>query len=380
MYNCPNSLKKTCKNVALINVFFFFLSSRTNWQLGTNKKVAQKMDELDELETSALRFLSVLLHVSGFLPPPCCKESQWKMKVYDTLGFLSLFMFYPAVVFQMMYVYQNMEDLEKVTEALFQMIFFIMIGIMSAYFWWKRRALKDLFNFAETNFTKHLKKVGSQEKQKAIFTESYKMIRLLVNPLLLSSVVGFFAWVMTPFLLRYVDLFLLNKSVSDLAKNKNRYFVVSWWTPDDVYKSPKYEMIQGLNMLITTIVVADFTSICFTVFILEVHITSLFKILCSAFEEMDLIVTRKPILRESLSEKPKENELTDQDKGGEETRSGKEENKAYSDNEDDDRVMNILQMRLNLLDSNNCIAVNAHNNVMQKYLVDCIKFHQEIIR
>ena len=327
---------------------------------------------MDGFEISYFRLQSIALGVSGLLPPPICEKRRWKMVLYTMFTTLLLLAINAAVVFEFMSIFHNVDGIEKIIKALHETCNYVMVAILFIYFKWKGRTLKNLIHSGETRFNRHLKRVGTPEKQKDIFRESCSKVKMLTYPLALFTFFGLLMWGVLPSILRYVDYFILKRSESEMAEDTSRYFAVTWWTPEGVHKSPKFEMIQIVVFLASYFFATNLTSICLTMFIFQYHIRTMFKILCSAFEDLNTVINRKQASKNKFTDKYNPNTFTHVNMNEEETTLNEGCKKSSNGGEYSREVLGSP--------THSGICFDEHDRLIQKYLIDCIEFHQEIIR
>jgi hypothetical protein len=225
-------------------------------------------------------------NLSGILPPASISGSRWKTLLYDIFTAVSLIWFLPAIAAQLVALYQRLDDIEVATAILFQVSCYISTGIIFFYFVWKRKELLKLFDTLEAGFISHMDKVGSPTKRTAILEEASRKSKVITWTLMVLCFTVVTAWGCIPFLLGYVEYFTDAKP-RDLTNERGRYFGLAMWLPENVNKSPTYELMHAFHFIAVYTVVSNITGCYMLMFAFAFHTTTQFKVLCAAFEDVD---------------------------------------------------------------------------------------------
>lgn len=225
-------------------------------------------------------------NLSGILPPASALSSRWKSTLYDIFTAVSLLWFPPSITLQFAALYQTVGDIEAVTAVLFQVAGFIGTGIAFFYFVWKRKELVKLFDTLEVGFTSHMDKVGSPKRRKAILEESAKKSAVLTWALLVWYFTVVVAWGGLPFIMGYVEYFT-DVEPRNLTNDKGRYFGLTMWLPENVNQSPTYELMHVFHFMAVYTACSNIMGSYLLIFAFAFHTATHFKILCAAFEDMD---------------------------------------------------------------------------------------------
>jgi hypothetical protein len=257
-------------------------------------KETKKFNSKEREHPRRLKMLDLQLkafNLSGILPPASIAGSRWKTILYDIFTTVSLIWFLPAIAAQLVALYQRLDDIEVATAILFQVSCYISTGVIFFYFVWKRKELLKLFDTLEAGFVSHMDKVGSPTKREAILTEASRKSTVITWILLGLCFTVETAWGCIPFILGYVE-YLTDAEQRDLTNDKGRYFGLAMWLPENVNKSPTYELTHVFHFIAVYTVVSNITGCYMLMFALAFHTTTQFKILCAAFEDVDDFVQK----------------------------------------------------------------------------------------
>ena len=222
----------------------------------------------------------------GILPPASALNSRWKSTLYDIFIRVSLLGLLPAVALQIVALCQRLDDIEAVTAILFQVSCYISTGTIFFYFVWKRNELVKLFDILEAGFISHMDKVGSPKRRKSILEEAAKKSTLITWTLLGLGFSVITTWGCVPFMSGYVGYFT-DAEPRNLTHDRGRYFALIMWLPENVNQSPTYEIMHIFHFISVYTVASKMTGCFMLMFAFASQTTTLFKILCAAFEDVD---------------------------------------------------------------------------------------------
>jgi hypothetical protein len=257
-------------------------------------KETKKINSKEKEHPRRLKMLDLQLkafNLSGILPPSSIASSRWKTLLYDIFTTVSLIWFLPAIAAQLVALYQRLDDIEVATAILFQVSCYISTGVIFFYFVWKRKELVKLFDTLEAGFISHMDKVGSPTKRTAILSEASRKSTVITWTLLGLCFTVETAWGCIPFILGYVEYFT-DAEPRDLSNDRGRYFGLAMWLPENVNKFPTYELTHAFHFIAVYTVVSNITGCYMLMFALAFHTTTQFKILCAAFEDVDDFVQK----------------------------------------------------------------------------------------
>ncbi|PSN33450.1 Odorant receptor 9 [Blattella germanica] len=360
-------------------------------------KFTEKMEGTKRLRLLHLQLIA--LYLSGILYPPNWEQNRCKKFIYDIFTFITIIWFPPTIFLQMIFLLDCLGDLRTATGILFQVSCYISTYIIFLYFVWHRKALVKLIDRIETEFVFHLERVGTPSRRDAILAEDYRKQKIITCLMLGLCFLVEAAWGVIPGMIGYIEYFI--KTEEELANNeKGKYFGLAIWLPDNVNKSPTYEMVHCFHFIAVYTVVSNITACYMTMFMFAYHTTTIFKLTCAAFEDADdfentLLVenesnhdirlmvgssSSKETMRSYLNSMAANrwNEHSDRmlDK-----KSKEDNNHGFTSNELQTSNFNSTVSTGDDVDVSHQKMFNEDlKRSMQKYLENCISFHQAIIQ
>lgn len=390
----------------------------------TETKLFNSKEEEHPRRLKMLDLQLIAFNLSGILPPANISGNRWKTILYDIFTVISLIWFLPAIAAQLVALYEHIDDIEVITAILFQVSCYISTGVIFFYFVWNRKELLKLFDNLEAGFISHMDKVGSPTKRTSILTEASRKSTVITWTLLGLCFTVETAWGCIPFILGYVEYFT-DAETRDLTNDKGRYFGLTMWLPENVNKSPTYELMHAFHFIAVYTVVSNITGCYMLMFAFAFHTTTQFKILCAAFEDVDDFIQKSQDSEDNTSngchrEWNSKKKVTDNvDQSEEENIPGSvNTDTAYEDNsrghisesfgqtenaishQSDKRFVlrnskDLIKLKTVELDSffngsreeisstettsETSTSLQPCDKSLQQYLIDCIQFHQALI-
>lgn len=260
----------------------------------SEKRENQILNSHGEEHPRRLKMLHLQLiafNLSGILPPANTSGSRCKTMMYHVFTALSLVWFLPAITLQLIALCQRLDDIEVATAILFQVSCYLSTGIIFFYFVWNRTELIKLFDTLEAGFIGHMDKIGSPTRRNAILEEATRKSAVITRALFGLCFTVEIAWGCIPCILGYLEYFT-DDEPRDLTNDRGRYFGLTMWLPENVNESPTYELMHVFHVIAVYTVVSNITGCYMLMFAFAFHTTTQFKILCAAFEDVDLFVQR----------------------------------------------------------------------------------------
>jgi hypothetical protein len=295
-----------------------------------------------------LRFNLRALHLCGVLPTESISSSPWKSRLYDLYTCLTLIWFIPAITAMCIELCNNLDSLEKAIPIIFQISAFVLSAILGMYFVHQRKFVMKLFYTLETRFRPHMERVRASTKQLKTMEESFYTGKLISNMSFGAGMMTVFIWVVIPSVKGYVE-FLLDINQEDIEQNRGKYFGLAMWFPSNVNKSPVYEIAQILHGFTVFTGVLNITGWYLAMLSLMYHISSHFKMLVNLIEDAGVICS--------------------------EHRSSEQQPVPTVQ-----RSINVGQLHI----EDDCgegsqRLVADRDTRLDRYLISCVKYHQEII-
>ena len=253
---------------------------------GTYSPTLNFKDEKNPRRMKLLNLQIKAFNFAGLLPPASAFSSRWKSTLYDIFVTVSLLGLLPSVALQIVALCQRLDNMKAVTGILFQVSCYICTGTIFSYFVWKRNELVKLIDILEAGFISHMDKVGSPKRRKSISEEAAKKSTLITWTSLGWGILALTAWTVVPFISGYVEYFT-DAEPRNLTHDRNRYFGLLMWLPENVNQSPTYEIMHIFHFMTLYTIVSSITGIYMLMFVFASQTTTLFKILCAAFEDVD---------------------------------------------------------------------------------------------
>jgi hypothetical protein len=257
----------------------------------TETQIFNSQEQENPRRLEMLHLQLIAFNLSGILPPANISGNRCKTMLYHIFTVVSLIWFLPTIAVQLVALYERLDDIEVVTAILFQVSCYMSTGIIFFYFVWNRTELIKLFDTLEAGFISHMDKVGSPTRRNAILEEASRKSAVITRALLGLCFTVEIAWGCVPCILGYVE-YLTDDEPRDLTNDRGRYFGLAMWLPENVNKSPVYELMHVFHLIAVYTVVSNITGCYMLMFAFAFHTTTQFKILCAAFEDVDTFVQK----------------------------------------------------------------------------------------
>jgi hypothetical protein len=223
-----------------------------------------------------------------------------------------------------------------------------------------------------------------------------------------------FAWGVLPMTVRYLDILTSSEQKTDETLDSRdeylKYFGLMLWLPPNIDKFPIYELVYAFNFLATYAVSCCCSASHAVFFIFMYNISTHFKILTACIESIDEIFpqTRETtnecsIEKETLNASSTSNahtldykifnsilpeEVVSPGRIGVKHESGRNKltdlRGAFSDDDSDKHMttstLSVSEVTKNTFLSKASDEITSTDYNMQRYLIDCIKYHQAILR
>lgn len=377
-------------------------------------------DALFHLQQGEFKRLNLLgiqlrpLHLSGILPPSSIAISSCKLFLYNIFTAVSLLSLVAHILSEVRAIYEHRNKMEMVTALTFQITLFIHTTTLTSFFVFHRKQLARLLESLEVQFVSLIEKVWSPTRHGPIIREASKQASILTWSLLIVWWVVLFAWGVLPMAIRYFDILTSNEQKTDESLDSRdeylKYFGLILWLPPNVDKFPTYELVYTFNFLATYAVSSCFTAAHVVFFIFMYNISTHFKILTACIESIDEIF---PQTMEPTNECSNENEtlninstfnahsldskifspilaeaVVSSGRKGVQHESGRNQltdlRSAFSDEDGDNHmttsILPVSEGTKNTFPSKASDELTSTDYNMQRYLIDCIKYHQALLR
>jgi len=329
--------------------------------------------------------------ISGLLPPNSCSNCRWKSVLYDLYTVLSFISHVPFGILQMLGVYANWGNVPIVAGIIFQMTVCFDGFVILIYFTYHRKYLVRIYEMLKTEFLPYIREVGLYQKQDTILRDGTNFSKKMTNTLFIMFGVAMSAWCVFPFF----DKQWSYDPEEELANNTTgrpyfKYFIIVMWMPDNAITSPTYEIIYACQFFYIWSVVATFTvgNMVFSSVFYGIAIQ--FKLLSAAIRDIDYICVDF-----------KANLMNQEDNTSNGT--------IFNSNVADTEIGNVVTLRepkkthssterfslnpINNVDRRDtpcgdaidpadwpALYANSPNCAETMYMIECIKYHQRILK
>lgn len=336
-----------------------------------------------------LQLFSII--ISGLLPPNSCSNSWLKSVLYDLYTVMSFVFHVPFFILQTLGVYTYWGNVPVVAGIIFQMTVCFDGLVILVYFTYHRKYLVRVFEMLETEFLPYIRKVGCYQKQDTIMRDSTKFSNKMTKTLMIIFVIVMSAWCVFPFFVKQWS----HDPEKELANNNTgrlpfEYFVIATWIPDNVLTSPTYEIMYACQFFYIWSVVATFTvgNMVFSSVFYGIAIQ--FKLLSAAIQDIDYICVDFKANLMNQEENTSNGTIFNSNVAGTETGNAgtfREPKQTHSSTERFSlNTINNVERRDtpcgDVIDSADWPALYANrpNCAETMYMVECIKYHQRLLK
>ena len=252
-----------------------------------------------------LRFQLKIIRFFGILLPSKVSRSGWKHTLSVSMCTLYFLLYVPQICAMFISIYKYWRNIYMITKIVFQITFAVNALTLTLYFILRGRKLAMLFDMLETDFFLCVEKVVTPDSKGRIVAEASKrsvVLTLILVSIFISVILG---WTFPPLILRYAD-----NSVQDgtagISKETWRYYCYILWLPNGMSEPSVYEIIFLCQVLTLFVAVGHYTACNVISFFLMFHTATHFKLLASSFEDMGKIFVEeiaemgKPAVRNEL--------------------------------------------------------------------------------
>ncbi|KDR14437.1 uncharacterized protein LOC110834477 isoform X2 [Zootermopsis nevadensis] len=234
--------------------------------------------------------LLILLNVSGMLPPLRIYSSRWKTNLYNVFSGVTFLSYIPLIVMQIMGIFEYSGNLLLVTVIIFQLAAYFDGMVTMAYFIYHRKRLLNTFYSVENKFNPFMQKVGNAQTQKKIILGNKKFERIISFVAMAAFLADMCTWCVLPSIVRYLAYFNEEEGTADVeVKQHLEYFILVMWLPQKASEFPCYEILYIFQFFSVWGVVSNYAAGKLIIVSLYYHLSSHFRILASAIEDIDVL-------------------------------------------------------------------------------------------
>jgi hypothetical protein len=325
---------------------------------------SESREELSNEEEFSVKKVQImtfnfLLHVSGLLPPNNATPFILLLHKVFLTGQFTLCVL--ALLGEMMAIYVYWGDIPLIANITSHMTGLILTSITSLYFLHSKNKLLKHVEFLRMEFV-----VKMKSKYITIVERAERQIKLAVTIAIPIVVNVGTLWLSAPFLFNNEINNFENRSVTKDESNLEGFMFVVW-APFDIRNSPQYEIILALQFIIIFLAVLQIFSVDVMFGSLMGHAAAQFKVLCAMLNDMHENISESDLQRTKrispLHVSTDDGSVKKAVKSGHdnthEYRSGFEKDSGNPSSETA-RPVNEDECRL--------------------YIVECIKYHQTLIK
>jgi hypothetical protein len=327
----------------------------------------------EEFSGSGLRIMRInfiMLNIVGLLPPD--RAGPFMRFIYKV--FIAVVMFMEVVILlgQLIAVIVHWGNLQLIANTMCIMNGFAVSFISCTYFLRNKTKILMLIDLLRDKFvsktkSKYIKIIKNAERQ------------IIIYLYLSSPVVGCccFFWAIAPFLNRNASS---NTEALNVTKTEHNFekMIFIMWTPFDIEQSPQFEIIRVLQVSFLHIGVGMVHAVGVLFKSLMSHSAAQFKVLVAMLNDMheniggnELPITETVFppnsaknCRKVINNVTVKHNLTDED------------TVAWNETDEQSRNSSICLAFLKHFDEHD----NSGEDEFQQYLVNCIKYHESVIK
>jgi hypothetical protein len=309
------------------------------------------------------------------------RSSPQKQLAFNVFTALTVIMYIPSLVGQAAALYMLSEDVAEMTAIAFPVIAGYLHFLISSYLLLNRKSLEKVIIRTEESFEECRRKLPLTREHNLIIDDATKKIRMYSWIFIITNIVTWLLWMSLPVVYRLSAH--MNKEESLALNNTEIDDTIHWeyvcykmWLPRAFYQEPYYYLIWAYQALLIGILLVDNTGYNSMYYALTIFTAAHFKVVASLIQEIDQYI-KSPYSTNNSEQLPIRTDVENETllKDG---KSFVEEivlkNSGFSDRE------NNRDSQLDEYRSLNSEGVTATSQTAEDYLVNCIKYHQAILR
>jgi hypothetical protein len=288
-------------------------------------------------------------------------------------------------------VYVHWGNLQIVSGIIFQMMACFDGLVILVYFTYHRKYLLEMFELLRTEFLPYINKVGLSRKQEEIMREKTKFASTLTSILIIIFVLVMSAWCVFPFFVKYWS----HEEETEIANFTDvgvhfEYFVIATWIPDNAYTFPTYDIIYACQFFYIWSIVAHFTVGNMVFSLIYYGISLQFRLLASAIRDIDdICVDLEENLTQENNNYSEETKLGSHDSVREAYQRGTLEGVTESRSLKDTSSVKFLDKEVSADAYRGDVTDSTHWDAEAKnrarcnetaYIIECIKYHQRLLK
>ncbi|PSN33454.1 Odorant receptor 14 [Blattella germanica] len=329
-----------------------------------------------------------MLHFTGILPLTDIYDITWKRVCYNIYTIIVIMLEIPAPFAQFVTIYQNWGVLEITTGVIFQVCFYFNNASIYMYLLFNRNRLRHATCSVARKFVEQfgLKELDIYD---TIRKKAFAFNKVLLWVILLINSVTYFFWLIMPFTLWCTEYQNLNdvEEMNGYNTGQWRYFIYMTWVPQNALEYPIYNFIYLYQWFALSVILVLYYGYNLMLFSQIIDISSQFNALLVFLKEID----KMTLCMDNVL-------LQDDESNSKSTIFNKVSNMATTTHlaAANMNLKNIeeftnshIKERFDIMDDlymDNIFTEPIIDNLNKKekelysYLINCIKFHQYILK
>jgi hypothetical protein len=319
----------------------------------------------------------------GIRPSESIRSSPWKLRVFNIFSALTVIMYIPSLFAQCYALYLEFGNVTEMTGVAFAVVAAFLHFFISSYLLLNRKPLEHLIVRTEEFFTEFRSKLPLGREHTLIMTDATKKIRIYSWIFIITNVTTCFLWIFIPFV--FWNTHNQNKQKNMEKEDGEIDDEVHWehlcyrmWVPATAFDYPFYYLVWIYQALLTSVLLLDNTGYNSMYYAITIYAAAHFKILVTLLQNIDQYIT-SPDCTESLERSSTWSDVINVDLLENEKYNVTEtvlKNCSQSGRENKANETSELEAYLSLDHK----GITASIQRAEDYLVNCIKYHQAILR
>jgi hypothetical protein len=321
--------------------------------------------------------------IGGIRASENIRSSSRKLLAFNIYTALTVIIYIPSLAGQAAALYLLSEDVAEMTANAFPTIAGYLHFLISSYLLLNRKPLEKVLIRTEESFEECRRKLPLTREHNLIIDDATKKIRLFSWVFIISNIVTWVLWMSLPLVFRLSAYLSKDESLAlNVTEIDDKihweYVCYKMWLPRAVYQEPYYYLVWVYQAVLIGILLVDNTGYNSTYYALTIFTAAHFKVVASLIRDIDQYITspystNNPEQRSTWSEVENETLLQN---GKSFVKEIVLKNSGFSDRENNKDETSQLDKYRSL----NSEGVTANIQKAEDYLVNCIKYHQALLR
>ena len=320
---------------------------------------------------------------TGIRAPENIRFSSRRLLAYNIYTAFVVIIYIPSLAGQTVGLCMLTEDIAGLTAEVFPTIAGYLHFFISSYLLFKRKPLEQIVLRTEESFAECRSKLPLTKEHNLITEDATKKIRLYSWIFFITNTVTWLLWVSLPLVFRisfYIqkeESLALNGTETD-DKIRWEFLCYKLWLPRPVFQEPYYHLVWAYQMFLVSILLANNAAYNSTYYALTIFIAAHFKVVAALIEDIDQYIMaphskNNPKRLSTWLDMENENLLQ---YGKSLVKEIALKNSDFSDRENNKNETLQVNEYLSLDQE----GITANFQQAEDYLVNCIKYHQALLR